>query len=138
MSLIETVREIPDKVATGLRDLKRGYSDKDLKEARRIHRGEVTPDDRVKFRLNEEGKLLHLMNMDLSAPLTKEFNPLSSLAISYFGGIRAYLKAEGRLTSMPDNEVDRILIDRARANLQSWHQLQRTPKIVNPHSPFIR
>lgn len=136
MSLIEAVREIPVRLATGLRDLKRGYSDKDLQEARRIHRGEITPDDRIRFRSDEEGRLLHLMGTNFYSPLIREFNPLSLSSISYYHDIRTYLEVEGRLNSMPDDEVNRILIDRARANLQFWHQLPRTPKVVNYHPPF--
>lgn len=138
MSFIEAVRGVTVKLATGLRNLKRGYSDEVLVEARRILNGEITPADRLKFRSEETDRLFSLLNgasrspLIGGPPLDAQFNP-------FFLGLEIDLERRVQeLYVLPDNQIDQTLTERARARLQSWHQLQGSLSIVNPSPPFIR
>lgn len=121
MPFIEAVREIPVKLATGLRDLTRGYSDEDLREARRILSGEITPRDRLRFRLTIEDRL---WNLPGGASYSLTGLQLDATIDPIALGLEERLQA---LHALPDSQIDQTLTKWARARLQSWHQLPGSP-----------
>lgn len=135
MSLIEAIRKIPVKVATGLHDWKRGYSNEGLQNTKRVFRGEITPDDRLKFRLAEEERLYNLLNGVNLYSSPRDFLGPPSIVSSL--GIKAYLESERQLNDLPDDQIDQILAEQARDKLHSWHLLPKIPRIVKPSPPFI-
>ncbi len=134
MSIIEAAKKIPHSLTIGLRDLTRGYSDEDLQNAKRIFRGEINPDDRLKFRLEEANRLLNLLNGVSIYSSPRDFLDPTSIVSSL--GIKAYLESNQQLNDLPDDQIDQILAEQAKVKLHSWHQLQR-PRIVNPPPPFM-
>ncbi len=133
MSIAETAGGIKDKVVTCLRDLKRGYSDEDLRREIRISHGDILPDDRLRFRLGETDRVFNLINGVSLYP-----SPLRDTVLipGYSLGIHTFLEQLNRLNELPDANIDQLLTQQAKAKLEAWHYHQRAPRIVNPSPHF--
>lgn len=132
MNIVETARVIKDKVGISLRDLKRGYSDEELKRELRISHGEITDEDRIRFRTEQTNRIFNLANGAGLYPTTLR-DPSS---VSNILDITLALDQIGRFNNLPDIDIDEMLASQARAKLVSWHVHPRVPRIVMPYPPF--
>lgn len=129
MNITETARNIGHKAKTCLGDLRRGYSDEDLRRELRISHGDILPDDRLRFKSDETERLfIMLSGVGLHHLLLRD--PL--VLPGYFPGINLFLKQKQQLNELPDADIDQLLTQQARAKLESWHYHQRAPRIVSP------
>lgn len=134
MNIVETARVIKDKVGTSLRDLKRGYSDEELKRELRISHGEITYEDRIRFRTEQTDRIFNLANGAGLYP-TALRDPSS---VGNILNITLALDHMNRLNNLPDIDIDEMMTSQARAKLESWHWHKKVPRIVNPSSHLIR
>lgn len=101
-----------------MRDLQRGYSDGEILDQRRILAGNVTPDDRLRYRSGELGRLSRLLSTNaVFYSATGDFT--TRLAVP---APLALLEQVRAVDKLPDDFVDQHLIEQARQKLESWHQ----------------
>lgn len=106
-------------------------SDEKLSTTRRILCGHITPEDRLNYLARERDRITRLAGL---SPYTTFFTPPLTIGSTFIEIIQ-------RLDSLHENEseVNRLLAEEARANLESWHALPRTPRVFRekPHTPGV-
>lgn len=112
----EKIKAMPGDLATKIRDLSRGYSDAEVQQARRILTGNISTDDRLRYKSDESNTLSLVLIGDLRTPASMTGDLTIAPALPVF------LEQNRELQRLPDDLLDQRLRQKAREKLESWHQ----------------
>lgn len=118
MSLaIEGLQKVAQHIAESLHDLKRGYSDAELENEKRLAFGQLTSADRDMFKRDRAKKLGLAMQVFRETP---GYDPGD---ISLIPMVLLFHEEMERLATLPDPELDERIKADAQNRLKSWEQL---------------
>lgn len=113
-SQVEKPAGILHRITEGLTSFYRGYSEKDLNNARRTISGNITPEDREKF-IGDEISRVGLLGTELY------FAGFSNIGIPGPAiGVSNLMEEMKRIQALPEEEINRRIAIQAEENLRLW------------------
>jgi len=103
-----------------------------LHRERRIYRGQITPEDREKFKRDEIERLSFLLQSG------GRFSPDGTLINPSLSRMETVLGEIKQLDLLPNEGIDEILRREARSRLILWHKLPPPLRIIEIHPLFLR
>ena len=115
-------QQIPGGLFDGLKRVWNGYSDHGRQTAQRIVDGNITPNDRKRFKQDEYARVVYMFAM---TPMHVSSGAENLISIQNVG---AFKETMHQIEELPEGEIDAQLRSKELIKLEKWGLVCRLPQ----------